>query len=140
MNRITLLQDYDEKRAREALNLLLRDRRNEFRELAASLRIPPTSNDWEVIVLKFCLDFEDCLNLGTGLGGRRCRSGSLRLLHKPPLPGFDRPDQRHHHGNRPEQEHLVGLKNTVRRRIEMQRDDDEGDKPARFQDPVAEKT
>jgi len=65
MNRITLLQDYDEKRAREALNLLLRDRRNEFRELAASLRIPSTSDDWEVIVLKFCLDFEDCFTTWT---------------------------------------------------------------------------
>lgn len=65
MDRIALLQSFDEKRAREALNLLLRDRKNEFRELSESLKIPRTSEDWEVIVLKFCLDFEDCFKTWT---------------------------------------------------------------------------
>lgn len=65
MDRISLLQGFDEKKAREALNLLLRDRRNEFRELSESLGIPRTSDDWEVIILKFCLDFEDCFKTWT---------------------------------------------------------------------------
>lgn len=67
MNRIALLHGYNDKRARDALNLLLRDRQNEFRELAESLKIPRKSKDWEVIVLKFCLDFEDCFNTWTAL-------------------------------------------------------------------------
>ena len=65
MNRISLIAGFDEKRTREALDLLLRDRRNEFRELADSLGIPRTSDDWEVIILKFCLDFEDCFKVWT---------------------------------------------------------------------------
>lgn len=36
MDRIGLIDEYDEKKARETLNLILRDRRNEFRELADS--------------------------------------------------------------------------------------------------------
>ena len=65
MNRIALIKGYDEKSTREALNLLLRDRRNEFKELAKDLGIPTTSEDWEIIVLKFCLDFEDCFKVWT---------------------------------------------------------------------------
>ena len=65
MDRIGLIEGYDEKKVRETLNLLLRDRRNEFRELAESMGIPRTSDDWEVIILKFCLDFEECFNIWT---------------------------------------------------------------------------
>lgn len=65
MNRIGLIVGYDEKRVRETLNLLLRDRKNEFRELADTIGIPKTSEDWEVIILKFCLDFEDCFKIWT---------------------------------------------------------------------------
>ena len=65
MNRIGLIDGYDEKMARESLNQLLRDRKNEFRELAQSLKIPRTTDDWEVIILKFCLDFEDCFKIWT---------------------------------------------------------------------------
>jgi hypothetical protein len=65
MDRIGLIDGYDEKRVRESLDLLLRDRKNEFRELAESLRIPRTTDDWEVIILKFCLDFEDCFRIWT---------------------------------------------------------------------------
>ena len=39
MDRIGLIDGYDEKRVRETLNLVLRDRQNEFRELAKSLGI-----------------------------------------------------------------------------------------------------
>ncbi len=42
------------KKVRETLNLLLRDRKNEFRELADKIGIPKTSEDGEVIILKFC--------------------------------------------------------------------------------------
>ena len=65
MNRIGLIDGYDEKTVRESLNLVLRDRKNEFRELAESLKIPRTTDDWEVIILKFCLDFEDCFRIWT---------------------------------------------------------------------------
>lgn len=65
MNRIGLIDGYDERRSRETLNKLLRDRKNEFKELSKSLGIPTKSDDWEVIILKFCLDFEDCLKIWT---------------------------------------------------------------------------
>lgn len=65
MNRIRLIVGYDEKRVRETLNLLLRDRKNEFQELANTIGIPKTSEDWEAIILKFCLDFEECFKIWT---------------------------------------------------------------------------
>jgi len=65
MSRLGLIVGYDEKIVRDALDLLLRDRRNEFRELAEVMKIPRTSEDWEVIILKFCLDFEDCFKTWT---------------------------------------------------------------------------
>jgi hypothetical protein len=65
MSRIGLIEDFDERKVRDTLNLLLRDRKNEFRELVEAIRIPRTSEDWEVIVLKFCLDFEDCYKIWT---------------------------------------------------------------------------
>ena len=65
MDRIALIDGYDQKRVRETLNLLLRDRKNEFREIADSIGIPTTSEDWEVIILKFCLDYEDCFKTWT---------------------------------------------------------------------------
>jgi hypothetical protein len=65
MNRIGLIVGYDERRVRETLNQLLRDRRNEFRELAEAIGIPRTTDDWEAIILKFCLDFEDCFKTWT---------------------------------------------------------------------------
>ncbi|WP_316504964.1 hypothetical protein [Nitrosopumilus sp.] len=40
MNRIGLVTGYDETKVRETLNQLLRDRRNEFRELAESTGNP----------------------------------------------------------------------------------------------------
>lgn len=67
MDRIKLISGYDSKIARETLDKILRDKRNEFRELADVLKVPRDSEDWEVIILKFCLDFEDCLNIWTDL-------------------------------------------------------------------------
>jgi len=40
MDRIGLIDGYDEIKVRETLNLLLRDRKNEFQELAESIGIP----------------------------------------------------------------------------------------------------
>lgn len=65
MNRIKLITGFEEERARQALDLLLRDRKNEFKELSNSLKLPHSTDDWEVIVLKFCLDFEDCFKTWT---------------------------------------------------------------------------
>ncbi len=65
LSRIGLIDGYDEKKVRQALDLLLRDRKNEFRELAGAIGIPTTAEDWEVIVLKFCLDFEECFKIWT---------------------------------------------------------------------------
>ena len=65
MNRIGLIVGYDERRVRETLNQLLRDRKNEFRELADAIGIPSTADDWEAIILKFCLDFEECFKIWT---------------------------------------------------------------------------
>ena len=65
MNRIGLIDGYDETKVRETLNVMLRDKRNEFRELAESIGIPVTTEDWEIIILKFCLDFEDCFKIWT---------------------------------------------------------------------------
>ena len=66
MNRIKLIQGYDPNKTKETLRLVLRQRKNEFRELADALRIPTTSEEWEIIILKFCLDFEECFEIWTG--------------------------------------------------------------------------
>ena len=42
---------------------MLRNRKNEFRELAKAIKIPRTTEDWEVIVLRYCLDFEECFKI-----------------------------------------------------------------------------
>ena len=65
MNRIKLLTGFEEERARHSLELLLRDRKNEFKELSSILKISPDTDDWEIIILKFCLDFEDCFKTWT---------------------------------------------------------------------------
>ena len=65
MDRIKLIGDYDQNRSRETLNLLLRDRKNEFQKLSTALAIPKSTEDWEVIILKFCLDFEECFKIWT---------------------------------------------------------------------------
>ena len=66
MNRIRLIQGHDSERTKQTLDLVLRQRKNEFRELAEALRIPTNSQEWEIIILKFCLDFEECFEIWTG--------------------------------------------------------------------------
>lgn len=50
----------DQQIMEKALDLLLNDRNNEFKELADIIGIPKTMPGWERIILKFCLDFRDC--------------------------------------------------------------------------------
>ena len=66
MDRMKLIVGYDQIKARKALDLLFDQRKNEFKELAENLHIPTNSEDWEVIILKFCLDFEECFEIWTG--------------------------------------------------------------------------
>jgi len=66
VSRIGLIQGYEADKVKETLDLVLRQRKNEFTELANALRIPTNSEEWEIIILKFCLDFEDCFEIWTG--------------------------------------------------------------------------
>lgn len=54
------LQEFEVKKAKESLEMLLIDRSNEFKELANGIGIPTSAENWEQIILKFCLDFNDC--------------------------------------------------------------------------------
>lgn len=63
------LNGYDPKKAKESLDMLLIDRTNEFKELAGGMGIPTTSNNWEQIILKYCLDFNDCFYVITSKDG-----------------------------------------------------------------------
>lgn len=60
MSLLKSIGDFEENRARRALELLLRDRKNEFRELADATSFPRTTKAWEEVILKFCLDFDEC--------------------------------------------------------------------------------
>ncbi len=59
MNMLKRLKDFEERRARLALNMLILDRQNEFRELANAMSIPLTSPEWQETILKYCIDFSD---------------------------------------------------------------------------------
>jgi hypothetical protein len=63
------LNGYEPKKAKESLDMLLIDRSNEFKELAGGMGIPTTSNNWEQIILKYCLDFNDCFYVITSKEG-----------------------------------------------------------------------
>ena len=53
-------EGFEEQTSIKALELLLIDRKNEFRELATIIGIPINEKCWEKIILKFCLDFNAC--------------------------------------------------------------------------------
>jgi hypothetical protein len=59
------LHEFEAKKAKESLDMLLIDRSNEFKELAKGMGIPTTSPSWEQIILKFCLDFNECFRVIT---------------------------------------------------------------------------
>ena len=60
------LDDYDLKKAHKALKMLLIDRSNEFRTFAQGIGYPTNTENWEVIVLNFSLDFVECFNAMSG--------------------------------------------------------------------------
>ena len=41
----------------KALEMLLADKSNEFREIANNIGYPTNSKNWESVILNFCLDF-----------------------------------------------------------------------------------
>jgi len=54
------LAGFEPKKAKESLEMLLVDRKNEFKELAKGTGIPTSAPNWESMILKFCLDFNQC--------------------------------------------------------------------------------
>ena len=68
---ILLAQKFEKKRMKKALDMLLIDRRNEFRELGASVfptgSKPITSiENWEEHVLNFCFDVSEAFKCWSG--------------------------------------------------------------------------
>ena len=61
-----LKQDYEDARTKRSLNMLLRDRANQFRELASVTLIPQTSEGWEKYVLQFCMNVDHMFKIWTG--------------------------------------------------------------------------
>ena len=57
------LDNYDAAIAQKSLKMLLIDRSNEFRELSHGMGYPTNTKDWEVVILNFCLDFNDCFKM-----------------------------------------------------------------------------
>ncbi len=58
---------YSEEKVKQALDMLLVDRRNEFRELASVLLPTKTSMvHWEEFILNFCLDVEESFKTWSG--------------------------------------------------------------------------
>jgi len=57
---ILMHEEFEDERARQALGMLILDRKNEFKELAETImHRDPTTNpikDWEYFILNFCLD------------------------------------------------------------------------------------
>ncbi len=69
MTLLEKLKGYESKKAEESLNMLLVDRSNEFKELAHGMGIPTNSKNWEYTILKYCMEFNDCFTVITGLEG-----------------------------------------------------------------------
>ena len=64
-----LLHRYDEDKVKQALDVLLLDRKNEFHELALMLLNGPKHLDtqhWEEFVLNFCLDVDESFQTWSG--------------------------------------------------------------------------
>ncbi|CUR52305.1 conserved protein of unknown function [Nitrosotalea devaniterrae] len=60
------LDKFDLRKSHKALKMLLIDRSNEFRIFAQGIGYPVNTENWELIVLNFCLDFVDCFNAMSG--------------------------------------------------------------------------
>lgn len=61
---------YEESRARKALDMLLVDRKNEFRELAGVILwnapVKGSIKNWECFILNFCLDVSEAFKIWNG--------------------------------------------------------------------------
>lgn len=55
--------EYDPKKARYALERLLVNRSNEFREMALAMGYPVNQPGWEEFILRFCLEFDGCFKM-----------------------------------------------------------------------------
>lgn len=82
MSRLESVEGYEIKRARKALDMLLVDRKNEFKELSNTMRIPTTIDGWEDIILKFCLDFGECFKVFTSRQGPYDTPDGHTTIHK----------------------------------------------------------
>ena len=51
----------------KALKMLLADKSNEFRELANNIGYPTDAENWELVMLNFCLDFSQSFMIWTDL-------------------------------------------------------------------------
>ena len=63
---------YDEDKVKQALSVLLLDRKNEFHEIAVTLLKNPkhqTMRHWEEFVLNFCLDVDESFQTWSGNQG-----------------------------------------------------------------------
>ncbi|MEX0657040.1 MAG: hypothetical protein WD154_05800 [Nitrosopumilaceae archaeon] len=58
--------DFEIDRSKKSLDMLLIDRKNEFRELASVVKISTSTKDWEEFILKLCLDVSDVFNAWSG--------------------------------------------------------------------------
>jgi hypothetical protein len=78
------LDDFESKKAKESLEMLLVDRKNEFKEIANGMGIPTNSPNWEHIILKFCLDFDQCFKevLTTVEGPNDATESSHNKIHQ----------------------------------------------------------
>ena len=62
---------FEQERTKKALEMLLIDRKNEFRELASTIfwNVPSSMGpikDWEIFVLNFCLDVNEAFKRWSG--------------------------------------------------------------------------
>ena len=51
----------------KALKMLLADKSNEFREIANNIGYPTDAENWELVILNFCLDFSQSFTIWTDL-------------------------------------------------------------------------
>lgn len=55
--------EYEPSKVKYALDRLLINRSNEFREIAHTLGYPIVNEGWEEFILRFCLEFDDCFRM-----------------------------------------------------------------------------
>ena len=72
MTMLEYLEEYETQRAKKALEILMVDRKNEFRELAEVSfgNVQNSTNpfkDWEEFILGFCLDLKSAFKCWSGL-------------------------------------------------------------------------